>query len=351
MDSKKNCKSCINVDEMTNIFKIIAPEMVKILEDRYNMLKVISYLQPIGRRSLSNKLDITERIIRKEANILKENNLVEFSLEGMSLTNLGQEALEMLNVFFKDLKGIKSLEDRLVEKLNIKKVIIAPNSEDEDLSLKEIGKVGSDYLAKVLKNGNVIGLTGGSSVASVIDAFKNDKDFFSNCVVIPARGGLGNKTEFQANTLAEKLANKLSSNYKTLYTPDVLSKETIDSLLGEPEIKETIDTIEKIDLLIFGIGRAETMSKRRSLSEEKIGMILNKGSVAEAFGYYFNKDGEIVYEMSTIGIKLDKFKKMDNLIAVAGGVHKAMAIVSICKLNPNLVLVTDEDVAKEILKL
>ncbi|BEP28745.1 sugar-binding transcriptional regulator [Helicovermis profundi] len=350
MRELKECKNCIKVDEITSVFKTIAPEMVKVLEDRYNMLRIISYLEPIGRRSLSNKLDITERIIRKEANVLKENNLVEFSLEGMSLTLTGENTLRMLNIFFKDLKGIKSLEEKVAEKLNIKKVIIAASSDDDKLlTLKELGKVGSDYLNQILLKESVIGVTGGSSVASVIDVFKKDKLDFSKCIVIPARGGLGNKAEFQANTLAEKLANKLGSSYKTLYTPDVLSKSTIDLLMSEPEIKETIDTLEKIDLLIFGIGNAETMSKRRSLNSEKIGIILNKGAVSEAFGYYFDKNGEIVHEMSTIGIKLSTFKKLGNLIAVAGGEEKVASIISICKLNSNLVLITDENVARKII--
>ena len=70
--------------------------------------------------------------------------------------------------------------------------------------------------------------------------------------------------------------------------------------------------------------------------------------MAESFGYYFNKDGEIVYEISTIGIDLQIFKNLNHIIAVAGGVEKAEAIIAISKLNPNLVLVTDEQTAKKI---
>jgi len=84
------------------------------------------------------------------------------------------------------------------------------------------------------------------------------------------------------------------------------------------------------------------------LEQEEIDNILGKGAVAESFGYYFNKDGEIVHEISTIGIDLDIFKKLKHVIAVAGGVEKTEAIIAISKLNPNLVLVTDELTAKKI---
>lgn len=350
MNDYNKCGDCMKVDEITSILRMVAPEMITVLEERYNILKVVSYLQPIGRRGLSLKLNITERIIRKEANTLKDQGLLDFSLEGMKLTVQGESALRMLNMFFNDLKGIKGLEDRIADKLNIKKVIIAPYSEeDEQLTLKEIGKVGADYLSKIIKEDSIIGITGGSSVHSIIDAYRKEKTPLQNSLVIPARGGLGTITDYQANSLVEKLAMKTGSKYKMLYTPDFLSQTTINSLMSEPDIKEIVEILEKLDILIFGIGRAGKMAKRRSLKEDEIGTILKKGAVSEAFGYYFNQDGEIVHEISTIGIKLDKFKKMDNLIAVAGGEDKAEAIVSICKLNPNLVLVTDEKVARKIM--
>jgi central glycolytic genes regulator len=81
-----------------------------------------------------------------------------------------------------------------------------------------------------------------------------------------------------------------------------------------------------------------------------IDTMLDKGAVAEAFGYYFNQEGEIVHEISTIGITLEKFKSLDNIIAVAGGKEKVEAIIAISKLNNKLVLFTDESVAKTILE-
>ena len=58
MDNNNNCRDCARIDEITSILRNVAPEIIEILEDRYNILNVISYMQPIGRRSLSNKLNI-----------------------------------------------------------------------------------------------------------------------------------------------------------------------------------------------------------------------------------------------------------------------------------------------------
>ena len=42
--------------------------------------------------------------------------------------------------------------------------------------------------------------------------------------------------------------------------------------------------------------------KRRKLPEDKVNEIISKGAVGEAFGHYFNKKGEIVYKLNTVGL-------------------------------------------------
>ena len=344
-------ESELKFSEIAEVLKQVAPETIELLENRYNILKVVSLLQPIGRRVLSTKVNLTERIIRKEANILKEQGLLDFSLEGMTITENGLEAIEMLTAFFHDLKGITDLENELAKKLDIKKVIIAPSvNEDKDIALDEIGKKAAAFLKKIIKKESIIGLTGGTSVNSVVKAYKTEKVKAKDGVIVPARGGVGSKSEMQANYLVEKLAEKLDCEYKLLYTPDHLTKEVIKSLKNEPSIRELVEYHEKLDILVFGVGNALTLAERRSLDEEMIGYITDSGAVSEAFGYYFDREGNIVHEISTIGISLDNVKKVENLIAVAAGEDKSEAITAVCKLSKNMILVTDESVARIILK-
>lgn len=340
----------ISFDDVSDVLKKVAPETIELLENRFNILKVVSLLQPIGRRVLSTKVNLTERIIRKEANTLKEQGLLEFSLEGMTITESGQEVIEVLSLFFRKIRGIHTLEKKLKEYLNIKKVIIAPTiNNDELLTVTEIGRKASTYINKLIDKDKRIGITGGSTVYSVINQFKSSNRVNDNLMILPARGGLGRKSDYQANTLVEKLAEKLNCPYKLLYTPDWISSEAKETLLKEPDIKEIVSLIENLDILIFGIARADVMAKRRCLDEEEIGDIIEKEAVAEAFGYYFDKNGNIVHKLSTIGVELERLKNVKELIAVAGGLQKAEAIASVCKINRNLVLITDEEVAKKIL--
>ncbi|MCG4583880.1 sugar-binding domain-containing protein, partial [Anaerosalibacter bizertensis] len=173
----------------------------------------------------------------------------------------------------------------------------------------------------------------------------------NDILVLPARGGLGKDVETQANSIAANLAKKLDGNYRLLHVPDNIEQEAINALLKVSEVKEFVDIIKKLDILVFGIGRADVMAERRKVSEETIEELIDRGAVAEAFGHYFDTNGNRVWESITVGLSLVDFKKVNNVIGVAGGEKKAEAIISISSIREDMILVTDEGAARKILKL
>lgn len=329
----------------------IVPEMIGILEKRYNILRNIYYNQPVGRRTLANSLNIGERIIRTEVNILKKQGLLEIKSQGMNVTEEGKIIIEDLKDFIHRLKGLNGLEKKLEEKLNINEVIVVPGNYDEDnLILKDIGKASAKYLKQIIKNDSIIGITGGTTMAQLAEEMPKQKGE-SDILVLPARGGLGRNVEVQANNVAAKLAQKLGGHYKLLHVPDNIGKEALDTLLQVPEIREIVDSIKKLDVLVFGIGRADVMARRRQLSIEIIEELKNRGAVAEAFGHYFNTKGEKVWESNSVGLSLVDFENFKNVVGVACGASKAEAIIAICSLKKDMTLITDEGAARKILEL
>lgn len=229
-------------------------------------------------------------------------------------------------------------------------MVVPGDLSSNDIVIKEMGRKTFKLLSKHLEDSDIIGITGGSTMAQVSkEAYKNKGQ--KDVVVIPARGGLGKDLNTQSNSIAAKLANGLGGSYRLLYMPDNLEKEALEYILKNKEINESLNLIENMNKLVFGIGRADTMAKRRNLTKDQIEFLLNKGSVAEAFGHYFNINGKEIWEYKTIGLSLKKFKSLDNLIGVAGGEEKAEAILAISSLNENITLVTDESAAKKILKI
>ncbi|MCT8975897.1 sugar-binding transcriptional regulator [Clostridium sp. CX1] len=339
------------MEDVLKLQQKIVPELVELLEKRYNILRTIYYNQPIGRRVLANNLEIGERIVRTEINFLKGQNFIEINTPGMTITKEGEEIIDKLKDFIHAMKGLSEIEKFIKDSLMLKKVIVVPGNLDEDKTVvNEIGRAAAGYLKSIIADKSIIAITGGSTIKELIDNMPKMSSF-KDILVVPARGGMGRNIETQANTLAEKLASKLEGNYRLLHVPDNLSDKAMSTIIQEKDVKDILDTVYNANILIYGIGRADEMSRRRGLISEEIQKIENSGAVGEAFGYYHDEEGKIVYSTPSIGIRNEEIGKIDTLIAVAGGKEKAEAIISIQKNYHNSVLVTDEGAAREIMEL
>lgn len=343
-------KGVFKVQEILELQKKIVPELVNTLEKRYNVLRTICHNQPIGRRVLAEMLNFGERTVRTEIGFLKEQGLIEINASGMTVTSEGIELIYKLNDFIHEIKGLSEVEKKIETLLNLKKVIVVPGDiEENPLVLKDLGKACANYVKDVLEDNSIIALTGGSTLKEVVEAFPKITNL-SRIQVVPARGGMGKKVETQANTLAATLAQKLNGTYKMLHISENLSLDILDTLLKEEAVKAVIDTIHKADILIYGIGNAVQMAKKRGVPQAEIDNLINKGAVGEAFGCYFNKDSEIISETTAVGIKINEARKIRTHIAVAGGHNKIESIISTEFNDVNGVLVTDEATAHGIIE-
>lgn len=335
---------------MENILRLhrkIAPEIIAVVEERYMILRHIQYSQPIGRRALASLLGTGERIVRAEVDFLKDAGLVEFSPLGMTITEDGKDILEELAEYIRLLHGLTSLELELSAKLGIGNVVIIPGDSDVDATARrELGRAAANVVSQYLGEKRTIAVSGGSTMAGVAGALSFAAP---EMLVVPARGGLGEQVEYQANTIAAVMAGKLGGKYRLLHIPDGVSDEALEVILNsDAKIRSIADTIRHADILIHGIGQAERMALRRSVSSRVIDEIQRRGAVGEALGDYCTLSGEIVYSTGSIGLRLNDLAGIGQIIAVAGGAKKARAIVAVAHAGGQDVLVTDEAAARAI---
>lgn len=328
----------------------IAPELISIVENRYTILRNIYYYQPIGRRALAEKTNISERLVRKELDFLCGRGLIKVYRSGTVLTDLGLKFLPELDKYMKELKGIRTLEEQLKGCLGIEEVHIVSGGLEPSIINQEIGRYTARLLHRLLKDGDILAVTGGTTLAQVASAM-HENDSPMDIIVVPGRGGLGEEVEIQANTIAATIAKKLGGRYHLLHIPDSIQEENVDIIMAEPSIQRVLKFLKKANILIHGVGSAEIMAARRDMSPEEIQELKNRGAVAEALGYYFNESGEIVYVTTSVGLHLEDLKNIEKVIVVAGEPDKARAILSVVSPLYHNILVTDESTAREILNL
>ncbi|MEK4081619.1 sugar-binding transcriptional regulator [Solibacillus sp. FSL K6-1126] len=329
----------------------LMPEIDALFQKRFRVLQAIATFSPIGRRALGEQLQMTERDIRNETTVLSEQQLILIQKKGMICTPKGYEVIEQLYELYRELSGIVAMEQQLTNIFGIARVIIVPGDAEQDETVKQqLGKVAAQVLQQIAPEKAKIAVTGGSSVASMKE-YLSDVPVLSDANFIAARGGMGDEMTFQANTIVSKFSKRCGATYRTLFLPEHLSEHAYEAMKDEPIIREMIKLYEQVDIVIHGIGAAQEMALRRKSSQQEQQILEEKGAVAEAFGYYFNADGDIVHHLRTIGIQRHQVNKAQHVLAIAAGRNKAAAIQAYFKnAAPQTILITDEQTARTILK-
>lgn len=316
---------------------------------RFSILTTISKHQPVGRRSLSKYIDLTERVLRSETDILKKQELIKVKPTGMEITEAGETTIRQLNSYFNIYSDDHHLAQVIKEQYNIKEVYVIPGDSDADKTVKiELSRQAGQLVEDVLYEHAIVSVTGGSTMAYVSEAMHKQP---YNVLFVPARGGLGENVVYQANTIAASMAQQTNGDYTTLYVPDNVSETTYNTLMLEPSVIHSLEKIKESNITIHGIGDALKMARRRQSPSEVIEKLQHHNASGEAFGYYFDDQGDIVHKVKTIGLQLEDLESKKFIFAVAGGKSKGEAIKAYLSIAPNnTVLITDEASARVIAK-
>ncbi|MGL4345979.1 MAG: sugar-binding transcriptional regulator [Cellulosilyticaceae bacterium] len=334
---------------MSALEKVI-PEGIEDLKVRYTLLQAILENQPVGRRKLAALTSYSERIIRSEIEVLSKQDLVIVQNSGMYLTLQGEKMLDRLYTPVRVLERFAELEHQLQQVLGLRQAIIVKGNVDESENTKwRLGKAGANLLKEIIKDHSVVALTGGTTVAKMIESVNVKSNTHQNITVVAARGSVGENVDIQANTLAAELAKKLDAQYELLNIPDNLGMASINTIKQEPHIQKTLQIMVKSDMIIFGLGDAVKMATRRKESPKTLKLLQDREAVAEAFRCYFDKNGQIVYSSTNIGIDLETAMQIPTRLAIAGGTSKVDAILAAKELLKDSYLVLDESAAKEVL--
>jgi len=330
----------------------IAPDLLGVITKRYQILQYVSWMAPVGRRTLAEQMKISERVLRTETDFLRQQGLLESSKSGMVLTGKGIDVFHGLDQLMNQLLGVQADEKRLAEILGIDHCLIVSGDADQSTRiLDELGKRLDQTLQLILPPGNLtVAVMGGTTMARVAQQLSYKLSAGRELTFVPARGGVGEAVDIQANSVAESMAEATGSKYRVLYIPENVSAKTYQPLLNEPAVKEVLQLIDNSQVVIHSVGDALVMAHRRQMSSETIQMLSEHHAVAETFGTFFDKDGHVVHKIPRIGLQIPDLDQIPYVFAVAGGKSKAQAIAAYMHNAPKQTwLITDVGAAQMIL--
>jgi central glycolytic genes regulator len=336
-------------DDVLALMSRLGPDLMGELGRRALILERVGALAPVGRRALASLLSLSEREVRAAAMALKEQGLLSLDAAGMTLTDAARELLPEAQTLSRAMYGLTGLEQALCAHFRLASVTVVPGDSDRDPQvLREVGRAGAHRLRKVLQSGMTLAVTGGKTLIEVAHGMAPT---VLNVMVVPARGGMGNDLEIQASAVASEIAGKLGGHYRVMHMPDSLDAAALQEVIKLPEVREAIELLQRADVVLHGVGRADVMSRQRSLPPDIAEKILRDGAVGETFGDFVDRAGRTVYRIPTVSDGLGTLQKGKIMLAVAAGSRKALAIIAALRHEEHDSLITDEGAARAMLPL
>ena len=239
------------------------------------------------------------------------------------------------------------LETRLKEKFGLLDIRVVDIASEQDV-FRDLGAAAAQYLATILRDGDVIGFTRGNTLAAMAEQmpFVHKKDV----TVVQMLGSRNNEPQnTAANEIVHNISNRLGAKPFMLFAPIVVSSaEMKKSLQQEPSFIDTYRVIQSCNIAVVGIGAYESVDLRYSFVGVDVKDIaqLEEGQqlIGEVGSHLFDQEGRRVtnrYRDRLIAVELPDYLRIPTRIGVAGLPAKAKAIYAAIKGKYINVLVVD----------
>lgn len=250
---------------------------------------------------------------------------------------------------------IKNLSEKLEQKFKLKKAIVVSIPQYENNIIKNyLGEKAASYLSEIVKDGDIIGVTWGTTLYHV--AIELKQMFVNDVKVVQLKGGVSHS---QTHTYASEILYLFGKAFNTnpLYLPlpaivdHVVVKQAMEA---DRHIRKVIEMGKEANIAMFTCGPIKSESLLFQLgyfTEDDLEMLYSK-AVGDICSRFFDIQGNICNESlneRTLGINLEEFKKKEYSILVAGGAQKIEGIYGALKGEYANVLITDQYTAQFLL--
>ncbi len=250
------------------------------------------------------------------------------------------------------------LEAAIRSKFGLRRaIVLARGNLPYSRMLRQLGRLAARYLAEQLDSIQLLALSWGTALYEVVNALPARRT--EGLSVVQMIGSAGDSDpKIDGPELARTLAENLSAPYQILPAPLMVEDtNTRDALYREPRIRETLQTAERADLAIVGIGslRPELSSFKRAgyLDDAALDTIAREGAVGDICAWHFDIHGNILdidMNRRRIGANLAAIREgSTTVVGVAGGGRKAVAILGALRGGFLDVLVTDSTAGERVL--
>jgi DNA-binding transcriptional regulator LsrR (DeoR family) len=248
------------------------------------------------------------------------------------------------------------LEQALRDAFGLTQVRVAAFRPGADVTAAA-GDLAAQWLDETVRDGQVVGLSWGTSLQAMVAAVAVDKP--RDVEVVPLVGGLTVDASLVAGQeLVRELAGRLGATYRYLHGPALLRSETArDALLAEPAIREALQSALSADIAMVGIGSVGIGSSNvildgLALTPDERAAFLAENPVGDTCCRFFDADGTqiggVVHDR-VLAVELEELRRIPMVVGVATGAEKAAGVLGALRGGFVDGLITDSGLAHALL--
>jgi DNA-binding transcriptional regulator LsrR (DeoR family) len=211
-----------------------------------------------------------------------------------------------------------------------------------------VGQVCADVVRPLLHTNDTIGVSWGRGVSTFVTAAQD----LPRVDVVQLIGGLDAAAgDLSGDALVRRLAQATGGQPFVIQAPiAVQSTSVADALKREPNVRETFQKFDDLDVAVVGIGSWPLGTLTTLMSPDERAEVTH--GVADVCGRVLDRHGQVLattfYER-LIAIQLPQLQAATHVIGLATGADKSCAIKAACASGFLQTLVTDAPTADAIL--
>jgi len=244
---------------------------------------------------------------------------------------------------------------QLQDCLGLANCIVVPGKIDNnDLIRRNIALAAINYLYKVIKPGDIVGVGWGRTLYKISEYIEPHQ--IKDVILIPLLGGIGQvKQSLQVHNIIQKISESLECEWVQYHMPGVLDHKGLrNQLINNSETKNVIKYWGKLNKAVVGIGESPLSPDvifKDTLSSYESEKLIMENAVGDICMRFYDRDGTPVdyIHHEVMSITLGELIKVPDVIAVAGGNQKVDAIIGASHAGYINVLITDENTAIRII--
>ncbi|MFC4306242.1 sugar-binding transcriptional regulator [Cohnella boryungensis] len=253
-------------------------------------------------------------------------------------------------------EDVEVLRFMLKERFHLKNAVVAFTPTYEEAVVKKyIGQAAASYIVDLVKDGDTIGASWGSTMYQVALHLKTKS--LNNSLVVQLNGGVSDAdVQISPSEIVHLFGRAFNVTPYFMYLPAIVDHILVkQAMLTDRHIRRVMDMGYQANIAVFTAGSPtpdSVLINSNYMRDDELETIKTK-AVGDICSRYYDEKGEICLPSlneRTVGIELNELRAKEHSILVAGGASKVNAIYGALRGKYGNTLVTDQITAKALLK-